>query len=93
MLKGAAADEAIIGGLPVRSHSLRVGANNDLKRAGVSRARRNEEGRWSPDSTLTDTTYTRADALAGAQQDDVFEAVPLYGQWPMAESPSTAAGA
>lgn len=88
--RAAAAGKEIIGGLPVRSHSLRVGANNDLKRGGVSRARRNEEGRWSPDSQLTDTTYTRADALAGAQQDDVFEAVPLYGQWSTPETPSPA---
>jgi hypothetical protein len=77
----------IIGGLPVRSHSLRVGANNDLKRAKVSRAARNEEGRWSPNSVLTDTTYTRADALAAAQEKDVFEAVPLYGQWPTDADP------
>ncbi|QDQ15187.1 hypothetical protein [Streptomyces spectabilis] len=74
----------------MRSHSLRVGANNDLKRGGVSRARRNEEGRWSPDSQLNDTTYTRADALAGAQQDDVFEAVPLHAQWTTPDSPSAA---
>lgn len=66
------------------------GANNDLKRAGVSRARRNEEGRWSPDSQLTDTMYTRADALAGAQRDGVFKAVSLYGQWPTPETPSPA---
>ncbi|MCI3927861.1 hypothetical protein [Streptomyces sp. AN091965] len=77
-----AAWKAFIGGLPVRSHSLHVGANNDLKRACVSRARRNEEGRWAPDSQLTDTTYSRADALANMQQEDVFEAVPLYGSGP-----------
>jgi hypothetical protein len=85
--RAGAVGKDIIGGLPVRSHSLRVGANNDLKRAKVSRAARNEEGRWSPNSVLTDTTYTRADALASAQEDDVFEAVPLYGQWPTDADP------
>ncbi|MEU3499498.1 hypothetical protein ABZ726_01590 [Streptomyces hundungensis] len=85
--RAAAADRAIIDGLPVRSHSLRVGANNDLKRAKVSRAARNEEGRWSPKSVLTDTTYARPDTLAAAQEDDVFEAVPLYGKWPIRRGP------
>ncbi|MFJ5588315.1 hypothetical protein ACIQCG_01030 [Streptomyces noursei] len=88
--RAGAAGRGIIDGLPVRSHSLRVGANNDLKRAKVSRAARNEEGRWSPNSVLTDTTYTRADALAAAQENDVFEAVPLYGQWPTEANPDGA---
>lgn len=85
--RAAAAEKAFIGGLPVRSHSLHVGADNDLKRACVSRARRNEERRWAPDSQLTDTPYSRADALANMQQEDVFEAVPLYGQWPAPDGP------
>ncbi|WP_240362055.1 hypothetical protein [Streptomyces sp. MBT27] len=85
--RAGAAGKTIVDGLPVRSHSLRVGANNDLKRAKVSRSARNEEGRWAPNSILTDTTYSRADTLAVAQQDDVFEAVPLFGRWPTAPGP------
>lgn len=39
--------------------------------------------------TINTIIKTRADALTGAQQDDVFEAVPLYGQWPAPDGRTT----
>lgn len=66
-----------IDGKKVTAHSLRAGANTDMRAAGVPLVERNRRGRWANESHTADTVYDRPHI---SDQDDPLSNVPLFGR-------------
>lgn len=66
-----------IDGKKVTAHSLRAGANTDMRAAGVPLTVRNRRGRWAEKSHTADTVYDRPHT---DDQHDPLSNVPLYGR-------------
>lgn len=66
-----------IDGKKVTAHSLRAGANTDMRAGGVPLTIRNRRGRWAEGSHTADTVYDRPHT---DDQHDPLSSVPLYGR-------------